>query len=273
MAHYGWDDCPPHTRQQVDSLCTAIQHIADSSLVGIYLHGSLAMGCFNPHRSDIDLLAVTAEGLRVEQKRDLIETLVTGGSAPYDTHGLTRPVEISVVRLSDFNPWQYPTPYDLHYSEDWRQSSMVALATGGWHTWNGSTATDTDLAAHITLLNYRGITLAGQPILSVFPDVPRADYADSLLRDARDIRANAAANPAYSILNLCRMLAFFRDGLITSKDEAGAWAVIHAPEAHRDIIGQALDLYRGGNVAMASDPVQLEQFAADVLGEITRLLS
>lgn len=31
------------------------------NLVGIYLHGSLAMGCFNPDTSDVDLLLVVRD--------------------------------------------------------------------------------------------------------------------------------------------------------------------------------------------------------------------
>ncbi|HHT85033.1 MAG: nucleotidyltransferase domain-containing protein [Bacillota bacterium] len=32
--------------------------ILGSNLVGIYLHGSAAMGCWNPRTSDLDLLVV-----------------------------------------------------------------------------------------------------------------------------------------------------------------------------------------------------------------------
>jgi hypothetical protein len=36
-------------------LLATLQDILKENLVGMYLHGSLAMDCFNPARSDIDL--------------------------------------------------------------------------------------------------------------------------------------------------------------------------------------------------------------------------
>ncbi|WP_090512733.1 nucleotidyltransferase domain-containing protein [Paenibacillus sp. cl6col] len=33
------------------------------SLVGIYLHGSMAMGCFTPQQSDIDILTIVKDEL------------------------------------------------------------------------------------------------------------------------------------------------------------------------------------------------------------------
>ncbi|WP_245585925.1 nucleotidyltransferase domain-containing protein [Paenibacillus pinihumi] len=34
-----------------------------SNLAGIYVHGSVAMGCFNPEKSDLDLLVVVYKKL------------------------------------------------------------------------------------------------------------------------------------------------------------------------------------------------------------------
>lgn len=35
------------------------------NLIGIYLHGSLVMGCFNPQSSDIDFLVIVKSKLNV----------------------------------------------------------------------------------------------------------------------------------------------------------------------------------------------------------------
>jgi predicted nucleotidyltransferase len=37
----------------------------EENLIGVYLHSSIAMGCFNPSRSDIDLLVVVKNKLHV----------------------------------------------------------------------------------------------------------------------------------------------------------------------------------------------------------------
>ena len=38
------------------------------NLVGVYLHGSLAMGCLNPEKSDLDLILVTENSPTVQEK-------------------------------------------------------------------------------------------------------------------------------------------------------------------------------------------------------------
>ena len=41
-----------------DRLTEESRKIFGENLTGVYLHGSLAMGCFNPDKSDIDLIIV-----------------------------------------------------------------------------------------------------------------------------------------------------------------------------------------------------------------------
>ena len=85
--------------------------VLGNNLVGIYLHGSLAFGCFNPNKSDIDFIVVVHNAPTVEEKEQLIETLLhLSKEAP------AKGYEMSVV-LSDFcKHFIYPTPFELHYS-------------------------------------------------------------------------------------------------------------------------------------------------------------
>lgn len=46
------------------------------SLTGIYLHGSLAMGCFNPIKSDIDLLIIVKHKHSVETFKKIVRELL-----------------------------------------------------------------------------------------------------------------------------------------------------------------------------------------------------
>jgi predicted nucleotidyltransferase len=50
--------------------------ILEADLVGVYLHGSAATGCFNPDRSDIDLLVVVRQTLSPEQRRAVAQLLL-----------------------------------------------------------------------------------------------------------------------------------------------------------------------------------------------------
>ena len=90
MSQYGWADCPDNVRTQVNTFLETLREILEDNLVSIYLHGSLAMSCFNPERSDIDLLIVTRHGMTVETKRTIAELLLRSSMAP-------SPIEISFL--------------------------------------------------------------------------------------------------------------------------------------------------------------------------------
>ena len=125
MAFYNWSSCPEHTKKQVEQLVREFQIQLMPNLIGIYLHGSLATNNFNPQRSDIDLLVVTRRHLSFSLKKVLIQTLLDYSNSPH-------PIEISFLCFDDLHPWQYPTPFDLHYSEDWRERYSKALANDDW---------------------------------------------------------------------------------------------------------------------------------------------
>jgi len=270
MTHYSWATCPDPVRTQVNNLVATLQQILGNNLVGIYLHGSLAMGCFNPQRSDIDLLVVTSVGMAVETKRDIAEYLLTCSLSPM-------PIEISFLVQRDIHPFRHPLPFDLHYSESWREKYTRALAGETWRTWNDETKLDNDLAAHLTITRARGICLYGliqymrgkrlrllvngKAIQNVFPKVPPAFYAASIVEDFDDANAQRQRMPIYFILNACRVLAYLREGHIYSKDEGGAWALRMLPVELHGVIGQALDIYRGKHAETPFDETSLTQFA------------
>jgi streptomycin 3"-adenylyltransferase len=265
MAQYGWANCPDAIRQQVENFRDGVVHILGDNLRGVYLHGSLAMGGFNLARSDIDMLVVTRQGLG-DTWRAIAKLVLKISGNP-------NPLEMSCLRESYLHPWQYPTPFDFHFSEDWREKTAQALQGGQSGLWSGSTApTDPDLAAHVTITRTRGICLAGKPIHAVFPEVPRADYLDSILSDFDFARERINQNPVYAVLNFCRIYGYVREGRIDSKAEAGVWALDHLPE-YRPLIQVALDLYRGEESSDSFDPAVLAQFVGDTHNQIMRLIS
>jgi predicted nucleotidyltransferase len=254
MAQYSWATCPAAVRSQIEALLAITQHALQDQLVGIYLHGSLAMGCFNPERSDLDLLVITEQPMNVETKRGLTEALLRRSRHP-------APIEISCLSAQQLTPWRYPTPYDLHYSEGWRSRFEQALENGSWQVWNDQRQEDIDLAAHITVTRARGICLLGQPIEQTFPPVPARDYLAAIWDDFLWARANAVKKPFYFVLNACRVAAYVLEGRICSKEEGGVWALHAAPEAFTNLIAQALNIYRGEE-QHSFDAAALEAFGA-----------
>ena len=254
MSQYSRSNCPEPVREQIDNLLTTFQQLLSNNLTGIYLHGSLAMGCFNPQRSDIDLLVVTQHGMSVETKRDVVRCLLAYSLSP-------APVEISFLVEQDIQPFEHPLLFDLHYSESWREQYTRVLADGAWRSRNDEKKRDPDLAAHITVTRARGICLVGKPILDVLPAVPPANYIASIVGDFRDALAEREDMPVYFTLNACRVLAYLREGHIYSKDEGGTWALRTLPTELRGVVQQALDIYRGNRADAPFDEFVLSQFA------------
>lgn len=230
-----WRTAPAATRAQVDRLVAAFRDELQDHLLGVYLHGSLATGCFNPKRSDVDLLVVVRRPFTQEQKRRLVGDLLSLSRSPH-------PVEISFLRLDQLHPWRHPAPFELHYSEDWRASYLGHQEGGPWPI---RVTKDADLAAHVAVTRARGIRLWGRPRNEVFPAVPAEDVAASLVSDFVWARERLAAYPVYAVLNACRIHAYFLTGRLLSKVEGAAWAREHFPEDLTQVVEAALQLYRG----------------------------
>lgn len=254
MPQYGWYNCPDPIRVQVNTLVAGCRELIGDNLIGIYLHGSLAFGCHNSNRSDIDLLLVVEQGLSVAAKRALAEMFLR-------LEGQPCPLEMSLLTWANLHPWQYPTPFDFH-NGDWIAADLVS---GAWQGWNDSTHTDPDLAAHITILNQRGLCLFGKPIAEVFPPIPAEHYRDSILQDFDWALERLAERPMYLVLNACRIAAFLQDGLILSKDEGGQWGLRHAPEHVQVVIIDSVRIYRGEMQQIDLDEATLTQFTSWVI--------
>lgn len=262
MAQYDWSNCPTATKAQVEQFLQVSQITLRATLVGIYLHGSLALKCFNPQRSDLDLLVVLNDGMSVDTKRTVIAYLLKHSRSPHA-------IEVSYLTTADIKPWKSPTPFDLHYGEDHRDNFQAALRDESWRTWNDERKTDLDLAAHIMVTRMRGVTLYGVAAPELFPNVPEDDYKASILYDFDFARQQMHQNPVYAVLNMCRVLHHVTKGGITSKDEAGQWALdTFAPE-YQPVVAQALEVYRGQIWGREWDEAALDRFGGYLTDKVS----
>ena len=228
------------------------------NLIGIYLHGSLAMESFNPISSDVDLLVVVRDALPSDEKQAIGERLLRlSEQAP--PNGL----ELSILTLQSLTDFQYPTPYELHFSN----GNKDRFAEGTIEF--SPDQTDPDLAAHFVITQARGLCLFGAAIDAIFPDVPSQTYLASIAQDAdwsydnvmRGADAGICPVPVYAVLNFCRVLAFIEQGLITSKREGGRWALEALPSDYHPVIREALKEYAVSGTARSVDCQQLKAFA------------
>lgn len=54
----------------INSFVEKSKEILQDNLVGVYLHGSAVMGCYNPAKSDIDLTVVVKESIEIVLGKD-----------------------------------------------------------------------------------------------------------------------------------------------------------------------------------------------------------
>lgn len=218
----------------LDEFVNITQQIMEGKLTGIYLHGSMAMGCFNPKKSDIDLIVIVEDCISDTQKMQFMEQVVRlNKQAP------AKGLEISVVKREYCNPFIYPTPFELHFSPMHLQW-FYDDPQGYIENMKGA---DIDLAAHFSIINHYGIVLYGEPVEAVFATVPQKDYIDSICADIDNAAEDIISNPIYIILNLCRVLAFLKDGLYLSKEEGGKWAMKNLNLKISALIADALGCY------------------------------
>lgn len=243
----------------LDSFVIQSENILKDNLTGIYLHGSIAMGCFNGQKSDIDLIVVVQRELSNAIKRQYMDKIVElNDQAP------GKGWELSVVRESACNPVIYPTPYELHFSA----IHLNRYASDPEEYIEKMKGMDKDLAAHFKIIRHRGKAIYGRNVSSVFSEVSDQNYMDSVWSDVEKAEEGINGNPTYVILNLCRVLAYASEKLILSKREGGEWALRRIPsQGFKRIIAAAIEDYRGGRVIKTDSPAAVE-FAETMLREI-----
>lgn len=233
-----WNTCPSDIKNFIYILNNEIKKIIHGNFAGCYIHGSLALGGFNPKRSDIDILIVTMKSLKLYEKRELAQLLLEYSNTSF-------PIEISFLTIDQLKQWQHPCPFDFHYSEFWRKRYEEDLTKDTNKYLNDDMQTDPDLAAHITIINYKGICFEGEPINFIFPKVPRLDYISSIMGDFQECLKRIEADPVYCTLNLLRVFCYLKEGVISSKYDAGDWGIKVFPKAMGDTVKKVLNLYMG----------------------------
>lgn len=164
-------------------------------LVGVYVHGSAALGGFGPG-SDLDVLVVAEEsGCDAHLGQALLA--VPG-----------RPLELSVVTPAAAARPAAPWPFVLHVAGPDRV--ITGLGAG-----------DEDLIAHYAVVRQSGLRIAGPPPAEVVGAVAREVLLAYVGRELR--WGLAQADERYAVLNACRAVAYVRDGVLLSKLAGADW--------------------------------------------------
>ncbi|MEG2916655.1 MAG: DUF4111 domain-containing protein [Clostridium sp.] len=246
----------------LEKIVNAYKSILQENLIGIYLHGSLVMNDFNEQSSDIDFLIVIESEISKDVMRALVEVLLD-----LSKDGPKKGFEMSVILESNCRRFKYPTPFQLHYSDYHKVRYENNL------DYFCSNSVDYDLAAHIAVLCERGRCISGKPIEQVFEKVPRKYYIDSIIKDISNVKEEVFDNPIYYVLNLCRVLYYLKEGIISSKQEGGEWGYLNCPNKYRNIIQGALNSHNDVSIELNIQQELLIEFVDFIQNEIDSIRS
>jgi len=215
----------------LQELLSNAQIILGNHFVGMYLYGSLASGDFNPERSDIDFVVVTADNLPGETISALkaMHTRLAAGGSMWATRLEGDYIPRYALRCYDPTQARYPhLGVDGHFDVEQHESDGV-------------------IQRH--LLRVEGIVVVGPAPQTLIDPVLPNDLRRAVLGTLRgwwspmlhdSIRLRSREYQAYAALTMCRALYTLQHGTVVSKTVAARWAQQSLGELWIALIERAL---------------------------------
>src|SRR6266403_648806 len=197
-------------------LLAGVRGTLGPQLVGVYLDGSLAIGDFSEHSSDIDVLVVTEDALSDEVVAALgtmHARLATGASK------WARELEVSYIprrALRRFNPDNNCHPLIQRGSDQ----LLTEEHDRGW-------------VIHRQVIREHGVALDGPEPRTLIDTVDAGDLRDAVVSLLHGWWTPTSTcrrwldNPfyrSYAVLTICRMRYTLQYGVVVSKPSAARWA-------------------------------------------------
>jgi aminoglycoside 9-adenylyltransferase len=113
----------PEIPDEAKQARSVFEDLLGDSIVGIYLFGSAVVGGLK-RDSDVDILVAVTEPPSILQRKALVARLMSVSGEVGNPQSI-RPVELTVVTVSDGVPWQYPPRADFIYGE-WLREAFEA---------------------------------------------------------------------------------------------------------------------------------------------------
>lgn len=212
-----------------------VEDVLGDSIIGIYLFGSAVVGGLK-HESDVDILVAVSRPPGLLQRKALVARLMDVSGAIGSSQAI-RPLELTVVSVSDVVPWQFPPRAEFVYGE-WLREQFEAGSIP-------EPACDPDLAIVLKKVRGNSLSLYGRGAAEVFEPVPIADIRRAIRHSLPTLLADAAGDERNVVLTLARMLLTAATGDIVPKDTAAEWAEGQAPPDHAVLLKYAREGYLG----------------------------
>jgi hypothetical protein len=232
-------------------LLADIQAVLGLHLIGLYLHGSLAYGGFNPQTSDIDFLVVIDASLPTEKFSALKEMharlFASGIAWSQKLEGAYIPAE----DLRRHDPAYPPLPWlgtDGHFALERLGSDWIL------QRW---------------ILREKGIVVTGPPMRDMIDPVSPDDLREAVRGSLQEWWSPPFPSPqrfqsgeyqAYAVLTMCRSLYLLEHGRVASKPEAAHWAMETLGEPWQELIAAAAAWRPGADFNRHAETIRLIRF-------------
>lgn len=262
MEFKSYETLSSEVKEQIRKVSDTWLNCMAESIMGIYIHGSIALSCFVEGVSDIDILIVCDRRISREERLLISKNIIEIDNNP--AH-----LEMSAIWINDLKPWKYPTPCQFHYSDAWTEHYKKLMSGDIKDSFIvDEDFCDADIACHVHLTNQSGICIYGSSIKDIFPIIPEKDFWNSISVDVDEYDFHAY-NPRYfasNILILGRILSYKKEKRIISKYDSGIWTLNFVPAKFRYIIDNAIkEWYSGekGLVYIEEDLNEIKQLLID----------
>ncbi len=241
----------PDANTLLERFLLEVQAILGDRFTGLYLYGSLALGDFDPGKSDIDFLVVTTD--------ELPETMVAALAAMHErlaASGLKLAMELEGSYIPRRSLRHYD-PTNTHHPYIDRGGGRLAI-----------TQHDTVWVIQCYVLREHGVVVAGPDIQSLIdpisPDELQWAVRDMLwwwelqLKDTS--RVEQSGYQVYTVLSMCRILYTLKYGTIVTKPAAARWAQDALDKRWRGLIDHALTWQPGKTMDHLSETLEFIRY-------------
>jgi len=222
--------------KQINECINLLKDTLGKDLLGAYLYGSAIVGGLQKY-SDIDLFVISERETTYEEKTKLADNLLKISGIYMKSSKL--PIEMTIVKKSEINPWRYPPKFDFQYG-DWLRKEFESSNVEPWPTKKMP-----DLAILITQVLLASKTLVGVNPNELLCKVPYKDFMMATIDALPNLMLELDKDTRNVLLTFARIWCVVKTDAIYSKPAAADWAIDHLPENYCVVMERAKTICKG----------------------------